>query len=80
MFVRRHNDSLSYWETVPYHSTPPSCYQINECFCFRKNIRQREIGEVLAGTKSGRITVMKIALHKSASIAIQDVATANRVA
>lgn len=38
-----------------------------------------EIGEVLAGTKSGRIDPDEITLYKSVGIAIQDVATANLV-
>ena len=38
-----------------------------------------EIGEVLAGTKSGRSSADEITLYKSVGIAIQDVATANLV-
>ena len=38
-----------------------------------------EIGEVLAGTKSGRDSASEITLYKSVGIAIQDVATANLV-
>ena len=38
-----------------------------------------EIGEVLAGTKSGRTSAEEITLYKSVGIAIQDVATAQLV-
>jgi ornithine cyclodeaminase/alanine dehydrogenase-like protein (mu-crystallin family) len=38
-----------------------------------------EIGEILAGAKSGRRSVEEITLYKSVGIAIQDVATANLV-
>jgi alanine dehydrogenase len=38
-----------------------------------------EIGEVLAGTQSGRSSAEEITLYKSVGIAIQDVATANLV-
>ena len=39
----------------------------------------REIGEVLAGTKSGRASESELTLYKSVGIAIQDVATADLV-
>jgi alanine dehydrogenase len=38
-----------------------------------------EIGEVLAGTKAGRVSAEEITLYKSVGIAIQDVATAQLV-
>jgi ornithine cyclodeaminase/alanine dehydrogenase-like protein (mu-crystallin family) len=38
-----------------------------------------EIGEVLAGTKTGRSSAVEITLYKSVGIAIQDVATAQLV-
>ena len=38
-----------------------------------------EIGEVLAGTKAGRISPSEVTLYKSVGIAIQDVATAQMV-
>ena len=38
-----------------------------------------EIGEVLAGTKSGRNSASEVTLYKSVGIAIQDVATAQLV-
>ena len=38
-----------------------------------------EIGEVLAGTKSGRSNASEVTLYKSVGIAIQDVATAQLV-
>jgi ornithine cyclodeaminase/alanine dehydrogenase-like protein (mu-crystallin family) len=38
-----------------------------------------EIGEVLAGVKSGRTSAGEITLYKSVGIAIQDVAAANLV-
>ena len=38
-----------------------------------------EIGEILAGTKTGRSSAGEITLYKSVGIAIQDVATANLV-
>ncbi len=38
-----------------------------------------EIGEVLAGTKAGRISSSEVTLYKSVGIAIQDVATAHMV-
>lgn len=38
-----------------------------------------EIGEVLAGAKSGRMNAHEITLYKSVGIAIQDVATAHLV-
>ncbi len=38
-----------------------------------------EIGEVLAGTKTGRSSASEITLYKSVGIAIQDVATANLI-
>ena len=38
-----------------------------------------EIGEVLAGTKSGRSSASEVTLYKSVGIAIQDVATAQLV-
>jgi ornithine cyclodeaminase/alanine dehydrogenase-like protein (mu-crystallin family) len=44
-----------------------------------KNHLHAEIGEVLAGTKSGRSNAGEITLYKSVGIAIQDVATAQLV-
>ncbi len=48
-----------------------------------KNITENhvhaEIGEVLAGTKSGRSSASEVTLYKSVGIAIQDVATAQLV-
>lgn len=38
-----------------------------------------EIGEVMAGTKSGRSDASEVTLYKSVGIAIQDVATAQLV-
>ena len=38
-----------------------------------------EIGEVIAGTKPGRMSASEVTLYKSVGIAIQDVATANLV-
>ena len=38
-----------------------------------------EIGEVLAGTKSGRTSASEITLYKSVGIAVQDVAAAQLV-
>jgi ornithine cyclodeaminase/alanine dehydrogenase-like protein (mu-crystallin family) len=38
-----------------------------------------EIGEVLAGVKSGRTSASELTLYKSVGIAIQDVATAQLV-
>jgi alanine dehydrogenase len=44
-----------------------------------ENHLHAEIGEVLAGTKSGRSSASEITLYKSVGIAIQDVATAQLV-
>jgi alanine dehydrogenase len=44
-----------------------------------ENCIHAEIGEVLAGTKPGRMTDSEITLYKSVGIAIQDVATAHLV-
>ncbi len=44
-----------------------------------KNHIHAEIGEVLAGAKSGRSSAAEITLYKSVGIAIQDVATARLV-
>jgi ornithine cyclodeaminase/alanine dehydrogenase-like protein (mu-crystallin family) len=43
-----------------------------------KNI-DAEIGEVLAGSKTGRSSPEEITLYKSVGVAIQDIATANLV-
>jgi alanine dehydrogenase len=45
----------------------------------RESVIHAEIGEVLAGTKSGRTSAEEITLYKSVGIAIQDVATAQLV-
>jgi len=44
-----------------------------------ESVIHAEIGEVLAGTKSGRTSAEEITLYKSVGIAIQDVATAQLV-
>jgi len=44
-----------------------------------ENHLHAEIGEVLAGTKSGRSSASEITLYKSVGIAVQDVATAQLV-
>ncbi|TMA96987.1 MAG: ornithine cyclodeaminase [Deltaproteobacteria bacterium] len=44
-----------------------------------EDVIHAEIGEVLAGMKSGRESAGEITLYKSVGIAIQDVATANLV-
>src|SRR6266498_3023650 len=44
-----------------------------------EDVINAEIGEVLAGMKSGRKSAREITLYKSVGIAIQDVATANLV-
>jgi alanine dehydrogenase len=44
-----------------------------------EDVIHAEIGEVLAGMKSGRASAGEITLYKSVGIAIQDVATANLV-
>lgn len=44
-----------------------------------ESVIHAEIGEVLAGTKSGRTSAEEITLYKSVGIAIQDVATAHLV-
>ena len=45
----------------------------------QRTIVHAEIGEVLAGTKSGRSNASEVTLYKSVGIAIQDVATAQLV-
>ena len=44
-----------------------------------ESVIHAEIGEILAGTKSGRTSAEEITLYKSVGIAIQDVATAQLV-
>jgi alanine dehydrogenase len=44
-----------------------------------ENAIHAEIGEVLAGKKSGRTSAGEMTLYKSVGIAIQDVAAANLV-